>query len=142
MTISKLGTSNVIKIESTATVVAAAKLMRKHNIGNIVVVENEETDEPVGILTDRDIAVEIVANEIDPQALCVADVMNRDLLVLKNYRGIQEALDMMSAKGVRRAPIVNDANKIVGIASIDDLLILIADELGSLAKLVRKQIEN
>lgn len=142
MTISKLGTTNVIKIESTATVVAAAKLMRKHNVGNIVVVENEETDEPIGILTDRDIAVEIVASEIDPQALCVADVMNRDLLVLKNYRGIQEALDMMSAKGVRRAPIVNDANKIVGITSIDDLLILIADELGSLAKLVRKQIEN
>lgn len=142
MTINKLGTSNVIKIEASATVVEAAKLMQKHNIGNIVVLESEEADEPVGILTDRDIAVEIVANEIDPRALCVADVMNRDLLVLKNYRGIQEALDMMSAKGVRRAPIVNDANKIVGIASIDDLLILIADELGSLAKLVRKQIEN
>lgn len=142
MSIHKLGTQVVIKLNKKSSIIDAAKLMKKHNIGDIIIVENESENKPIGILTDRDIAMKIVADDVDIKNICVGDAMSYDLLTLKKHQGIQEALDMMSAKGVRRAPILNDDGTISGIASIDDLLILIAGELSSLAKLVHKQIAD
>ena len=72
--------------------------------------------------------------------ILVSDIMSRDLLILKEYQPIQEALAMMSAKGVRRAPIVDESNKLTGIVSLDDLILLIADEVESYGKLIKKQI--
>lgn len=141
MTIHKIGTGDVIKVTKFTPLLEAAKLMRKKNIGNIVVVENEYENKPIGMLTDRDIAMKVVAEDLNVRDLSVGDVMSADVLVLKKHQAVNDALDMMAAKGVRRAPIVEEDETVCGIATIDDLLILLADELNSLAKLVRKQIE-
>lgn len=142
MSIRKICACEVVKAAKSLSIKEAAKLMKKNNIGNIIVVENETNDEPIGILTDRDIVVKIFADEIDVKNICVGDVMSNDLLVLKQHQGVNEAIEMMCAKGVRRAPIVDENYKLCGIATVDDLLLLVADELNSLAKLVRKQIAS
>lgn len=138
MTIGRIGKRAVITAAIDMTIIEVALLMKKHNIGDVIIVEDE--NEPVGIITDRDIAIHIVADEIDPREMTASDIMEEDLLVLKEHQSIQEALDMMCAKGVRRAPIVNKANSLIGIVSSDDLALLIADEMESYGKLIRKQL--
>ncbi len=140
MSIHKICTAKVITAVKSMPIQEAAMLMKKNNIGDIVVIESKTNNKPIGILTDRDIAMKIVADGVDAKTICVGDVMSSDLLVLKKHQGINEAIEMICAKGVRRAPIVDDNDKICGIAAVDDLLILVSDELSSLAKLVRKQI--
>lgn len=140
MTIGSHCKHSVITTSKDTSVFDAAKLMKKNNIGNIVVVDEANGGTPIGIFTDRDVAMRIVADEVDPKSLTVGDAMSQDLLVLQEHQPIQETVDMMCAKGVRRAPIVDKNNKIIGIATVDDLLLLFADQLGSLAKLVRKQV--
>ena len=138
MTISKISNHKVITLSTDKTVLDVARLMREKNIGNVIIVNDE--NQPVGIITDRDITIKIVADEISPNQMLVSDVMSSDLLVLKEYQTIQEALDMMSAKGVRRAPVVNESNNLTGIVSSDDLALLVADEIESYGKLIRKQV--
>lgn len=140
MSIGKLFKREVITAPRDMSVNDAAKLMKKNKIGDIVVINDESGGVPVGIFTDRDITVKIVAEEVDPRSLCVGDAMSEELLILKEHFGIREAVDLMCAKGIRRAPITNPDGKITGIVSIDDLILLLADELGSIAKLINKQI--
>lgn len=140
MTIGTHCKHSVITAPKSTNVFEAAKLMKKNNIGNIVIVDDRNGSIPVGILTDRDVAIKIVADEVDPRTLTIGDAMSQDLLVLKEHQPIQEAIDMMCAKGVRRAPIVDNNNKIIGITSVDDLILLLVNELGSLGKLIGKQI--
>lgn len=142
MTIRDICEHGVITATRSMPITEAAQLMKEKNIGSIVIIDNEIDNEPIGILTDRDIAMKIVADDIIDKTICVGDIMCQDLLLLKEKQGINEALEMMCAKGVRRAPVIDENNKIVGIASADDLLILLADELSSLAKLVNKQVAH
>jgi CBS domain-containing protein len=138
MSIQEVCTYEVVTTTKSTLIKEAAKLMKKNNIGNIVVVESEK---PVGILTDRDIVTKVFADDKDANGIRVSDVMSSNLLVLKKDQGIKEAIDAMCNKGVRRAPIVDDNNKLCGIATVDDLLPLIANELHSVAKLVCKQVD-
>lgn len=140
MTIGKFCKHEIVTAAKNTSVFKATQLMKMHNIGNIVVVDESNGGIPIGIFTDRDVAIRIVADEIDPRVLTIGDAMSQDLLILKDHQDIQEAVDMMCAKGVRRAPIINQQGKIIGIATVDDLILLLADELGGLAKLIRKQI--
>lgn len=139
MTIGKHYKHKVVTALRSTSVYKAAQLMKQNNIGNIVVVD-ETGNIPVGIFTDRDVAMKIVADEIDPCQLTIGDAMCQDLLILREDQSVQEAVDMMCAKKVRRAPIVDQNNKIIGIVTVDDLILLFADELGSIAKLIRQQI--
>lgn len=138
MTIGKIGKHKVIVASVDCTILEVAKLMKKHNVGDIVIVESK--NEPIGIITDRDIIIKMVADEVNPKDMTASDIMSNDLLVLKEYQSIQEALDMMCAKGVRRAPIINEANTLTGIVSADDLALLISDEMESYGKMIRKQL--
>lgn len=95
---------------------------------------------PVGIITDRDIVIRVVADAINPKEITAGDIMSNNLLILNEYQSIQEAIDMMCAKGVRRAPVVNDAGALIGIISVDDLVLFIVNIVESYGKLIRKQI--
>lgn len=142
MTIGKLCKREVITASNKMSVHEAAELMKKHNIGDIIIVDEENSAKPIGIFTDRDVAIKIVAEGVDPHTITVGDAISEELLVLKDYQHFQEAIEMMCAKGVRRAPIVDQHDKIIGIATVDDLILLLTDELGSLAKLIRRQISK
>jgi CBS domain-containing protein len=120
------------------TVATAAKLMRHHHVGSLVVVEqmNGGRRLPVGIVTDRDIVVELTAMDLDAHTLTVGDIMAEPLVTAREDEGLLEAMEIMRYKGVRRLPIVGGDGQLVGIVTIDDLLEVLAEQMTELAKVV------
>jgi predicted transcriptional regulator len=128
---------DVVIAEKALSVVEAAQLMRKHHVGDLVVVEDKGGQKhPVGIVTDRDIVVEVVAAGVNPDALKVGDIMGPEVATVRESEGLFEALRYMRDKGVRRMPVVDSTGVLVGILTLDDLLSLLAEEMTELAKLV------
>ena len=102
-------------------VVKVAQLMKRENIGPIPVIENEETRKLVGIVTDRDLALKIVAEGLDAKSTKVEAVMTREVVTCHADDDLQIALDAMSVHQLRRIPIVDNDNKILGIISQADV---------------------
>ena len=120
--------------------VEAARLMREHHVGSLVVVVDRLSERvPVGILTDRDIVVAVVAKELDPRGLTVGDVVTGELIAVREKDGIPDALRLMREKGVRRVPVLTHSGALAGILTIDDLLDLMAEELGALARTINRE---
>jgi len=103
------------------TVADAARLMKRENIGPIPVIENEQTRKLVGIVTDRDLALKIVAEARDPTSTRVEDVMTRKVVTCRAEDDLQKALDAMSEHQLRRIPVVDNDNRILGIISQADV---------------------
>jgi CBS domain-containing protein len=140
MPIGEICNRDVVIVKSSDTIQEAAKLMRQHHVGDVVVVEERGgVRVPVGIVTDRDLVVEILATELDPGVITVGDIMERELVTVKESTGIFEAIQYMRSKAVRRLPIVDESGALLGILSLDDLLELLSEELLGIAKLVKHQ---
>jgi CBS domain-containing protein len=137
MAVGEICNREVVIAEKTLSVVDAALLMRKHHVGDLVVIEEKAGRRyPVGIVTDRDIVVEVVAAGVNPDALKVGDIMGPEVATVRESEGLFEALRHMRDKGVRRMPVVDRDGGLVGILTLDDLLSLLAEEMTELAKLV------
>lgn len=125
---------------------AAAELMRQEHVGFLVVVPEEPRgpQPPLGVLTDRDIVVAVVAKRADPAAVKVGDVMSLQPMVAGECDPIDLALQTMRRAGIRRLPVVNGRGEVVGVLSLDDLLEFVAREIGNLYGAVRneRQIEG
>jgi CBS domain-containing protein len=123
------------------TVATAAKLMRHHHVGSLVVVEQMNGGKrlPVGIVTDRDIVVELTAMDLDPGTITVGDIMGSELVTARESEGLLETMEIMRYKGVRRLPIVGGDGQLIGIVTIDDLLEVLAEQLTELAKVVARE---
>ena len=121
-------------------VVEAARLMREQHVGSLVVVlDTDGKRVPVGILTDRDIAVGVVARELDARQLKVGDVMSGGLFVVREQDGLAEVLRAMREHGVRRVPVVTATGALAGLLTMDDLLELVAEELGDFVRTVGRE---
>jgi len=143
MTIGAICNREVITVQRDATVLHAAMLMREYHVGDVVVIENQKNKViPVGIVTDRDLVVEVVATELDCKVITVGDIMLTSLSTAKDNLGILESIQLMTSKGVRRLPVVDDSGSLIGIVTLDDLLLLLAKEFGSLSKLVAREQKN
>ena len=137
MAVGEICNRDVVIAEKSLSVVAAAQLMRTHHVGDLVVVEEKNgRKHPAGIVTDRDIVVEVVAAGVDPETLKVGDIMGPEVATVRESEGLFEALRYMRDKGVRRMPVVDREGGLVGILTMDDLLSLLAEEMTELAKLV------
>jgi CBS domain-containing protein len=121
--------------------VEAARLMREHHVGSLVVVGERQLSDrlPIGMITDRDIVVAAVAKEVDPRTLTVGDVMAGGALVVHERDGIPHALRTMREKGVRRVPVVSDKGTLVGILALDDVLELVAEEMDGFVATLRSE---
>jgi len=109
----------------------AARLMRGKHVGAVIVVEEGK---PVGIVTDRDLVVRLLA-DFAPNT-SVRAVMTRDLVVARIDDAIDYAFYTMRQHGVRRLPIVNDEGALVGLVAVDDLLVLLGGEVSSIVEAV------
>jgi CBS domain-containing protein len=118
----------VFNVRRLDEVVRAAQLMRSKHVGYLVVVEPENAGalRPVGVLTDRDIVVAVVAREVDPRTLRVGDIMTTDLVTVGENDSVEDALRKMRQFGVRRLPVVNQRDELVGVVAADDALKVIA----------------
>lgn len=140
MNAGELSTRTVVFALAGNTVYHAAELMRRFDVGNVVVVrEKFGRRRPIGIVTDRDIAIKVVAFGLDARQLDVDEVMVPDVVTVDEQMPIEEAAQVMRRRGVRRAPVVDERGGLVGILSFDDIVELVAEEMSHLAGLVRRQ---
>ena len=143
MSVGEYCNRDVVVIEKTESVREAINLMRKNHVGDVVVVQMQENASiPLGILTDRDIVVEILAEDVDLNAVNVGDVMSDQLVTINEDTKLLDAIKQMRIKGVRRLPVVNESGELQGILSVDDLLELIVEQLSDIVALVTKEITN
>jgi CBS domain-containing protein len=121
---------------------AVARSMREKHVGYIVIVEpavEESAFKPVGVLTDRDIVVAVVAKEGDPRALQAGDVMTRQPVVALEEESLGAALKKMRKVGVRRLPVVGRRDELVGVLSLDEIIDALVGELESVAGAIRSE---
>jgi CBS domain-containing protein len=134
MSLERFCRKEVVTMSPKQTVRDAAFKMRDQHVGAVVVVEE---DRPVGIVTDRDIVVRAVVDGRDPGTTSVGDVMSRSLKVVRADDKIDDAVSSIKAAGVRRLPIVDANGRMVGMVTLDDLVVLVAGELSVAAGAVR-----
>ncbi len=140
MTIGEVCNREVVYATRDTTIQAAAKLMRHYHVGSLVVVDDlGDKRVPVGIVTDRDIVVEVDATELDPKVITLGDIMTPELVTVPESEGILETMEAMRFKGVRRLPVVGGEGQLVGIVTIDDLLEILAEELTDLTRIVSRE---
>ena len=131
---------DVVYATRDTTVQAAAKLMRRFHVGTVVVADDVGGRRiPVGIVTDRDVVVEVNAVDLNPNVITVGDIMTPGLVTVREEEGALEAIEIMRSKRVRRLPVVDRAGGLVGIISIDDLLEVLAEEMTGMARISRRE---
>jgi predicted transcriptional regulator len=138
MTVSSVCNFNVATIDRDADVVEAASRMRTQHVGDLIVVEEKAGGRvPVGVLTDRDIVVAVVAKGASVDSVTVGDAMSAAVLTVNKDNGIEHALREMRRAGVRRAPVVDEAGLLVAVLSVDDVIDHLAVQLGHIADIIR-----
>lgn len=137
MPISEVCNREVVIVQPGDSILDAAQLMRQHHVGDVIVVQDLGSRRiPVGIVTDRDLVVEIMAPELDPAALTVGDIMTQELATVNENASLFDAVELMRTKGVRRLPVTDAIGNLSGILTLDDLLELLAEEMSDLARSV------
>lgn len=107
-----------------------AGLMRKHHVGDVIVVEEKDGMRlPLGILTDRDIVMETVSVQMDASVFTAGDIMTSPLITVREEEGLIETLRLMREHKIRRMPVVTDAGYLCGIVTADDIINLLSMEL-------------
>lgn len=140
MSVGEICNRDVIVIGSRDTVQEAARRMREHHVGALVVTEERAgVAVPIGLVTDRDLVVEVLAEDVDPDTVVVGDIMSRELLTAREADGIWETVQRMRNKGVRRVPVLSPHGGLAGIVAMDDLVELFTEELVQLSKLVVRE---
>ena len=136
MSIGRFCNKHVVTAARNTTVLEAAHLMRHNHVGDVLVVDDTDGGRvPVGILTDRDIVVSVIAPGLDPASLQVGDIMTDDLLTARDTDDVYETIERMRLRGIRRVPVVDARGSLAGVVSADDLLEFLAEEMGELSRI-------
>ena len=135
MPIEDLARSEVVTADPNATVAELAQTMDEQAVGSIVITDGNE---PVGIVTDRDLTIRVLGEETDPSSLAANGVMSENLYTIDRGDGFYQAAELMSEHGIRRLPVCDD-DELVGIITADDFTELLADEQHQLANVIRAQ---
>lgn len=140
MPIGEFCNRSVVFATRKMSIADAAQLMREYHVGDLVVVDVLDGKRmPVGIVTDRDIVVEIVAKSLDYNTFTVGDIMSPQLISVQNDEGVFETIRLMRDQGIRRIPVVNQEGGLEGIMAADDMLDLLAEEMTELAKVAPRE---
>jgi CBS domain-containing protein len=140
MRVSEYCNREVVVLEQDESVTEAARIMREYHVGDVVVVRTQQGKNfPVGILTDRDIALEIVAKSADPQNVSARDAMSYELVTVNEDDDLMHAIEIMRDKGIRRLPVIDLDEALVGILTIDDVLDLLSEVFVDIVHLFDRQ---
>jgi CBS domain-containing protein len=137
MTVGEVCNREVVVAHPHASIVDAARLMKTHHVGDVIVVEEGASRRvPVGILTDRDVALAVVDRFTRLAYLRVHEIMTHDVVTAREDENLFLVVKRMQANGIRRLPIVNAAGGLEGILTFDDVIALLSEQLNDLARLV------
>ncbi len=140
MAIGEICSRQVVFARRDESVAGAAKLMREGHVGCLVVTDEDNGKRvPVGMLTDRDITVAVVAPGLDAETILVGDVMSGELLSVQEDAGIAEAVELMRVRGIRRLPVTSSDGTLVGLVAADDILSLLAEEIAAIAGMISRE---
>lgn len=138
MKLNEIMSRDVVSIGPDADLADAARLMRKHHVGFLVVMRPGRGGGALaGVLTDRDIVIQTLAKDIDPRAVTVADIMTTEVMTGREEETLPTLLTRMRRAGIHRVPVINGAGQVRGVLSIDDALRCVAALSGLLADTVR-----
>ncbi len=143
MKVGEICNREVVICRKESSLLEAAKLMREFHVGSLVVVEERGKEKtPVGIITDRDILVEVLAEGVEAHKVAVDDIMATDLVRVKPEDDMYDAIQEMRRKGIRRIPVVDSKQNLVGILSMDDVLEVLGEELKNLSSIYSREKEE
>lgn len=136
MSVGRICVRSVVLATPDESVREAARRMAERDIGTVVVLGPGQ--HPLGVITDRDIAVRCVAAGKDPDATAVSDVMTAPMVCVRESTPIEVALERMAGVQARRLGVTDDEDRLVGILALDDVLELLAEELETIGRLLLK----
>lgn len=138
LTAGEICSRSVVYTDRGMMLAEAARLMRTHHVGSLVVVEERSPRERIvaGMITDRDIATAVVALERDPHAMRVGDVMSPDVVTAREQDSLLDVLAVMRRKKVRRVPVTGPQGELIGLVALDDVLSIVAEQMQALAAAV------
>ncbi len=140
MNIAELCNRDVVVTNKDSNVVEVAQLMRELHVGDVIVTEERNGKPiPVGIVTDRDLVVGIIAKQVPTEACTAGDIMSYELVTAKEHDGVWETLQSMRERGIRRMPVVDNDNVLVGIICADDFVEYLAEQTNDLVNLMRRE---
>ena len=140
MFLKELCTPDAVSCGPDNSALYAARLMRQQHVGDVVIVEDAEAGRsPIGMVTDRDIVVEVLGKELDPARVTLRQIMRTPVVMASMSEDVAEALERMKFHGVRRIPVVDESSTLVGILCLDDLLKRLAAEAATLAEVINRE---
>ena len=143
MSVGEICNREVVICRPDDSIQEAAKVMRDQHVGDVIIAEERENScVPVGILTDRDIVIELLAEEVDVNSVTCADVMSSELITAKEDDEILATIELMRDKGIRRIPVVNQQGGLEGILAVDDMIELMAEQLTDLVRLISCELKH
>lgn len=126
----------VVKVDRETTVADCAKIMRNEHVGSVIVATGSE---PEGIVTDRDIVIEVVAMGLDPATLTAGDIMSTPLATVRESDDLFDALARMREHGVRRLAVVDEAGRLTGVLAVDNLLEVLAEQVDGVVRVLKSE---
>jgi CBS domain-containing protein len=135
MPIGDVARTEVVTVTADATLQEVGRLMHEETVGSVVVLDDGK---PRGIVTDRDVAVYGVASDRPAEDLLARNVMEENLFHVDVDDSVRGVVGRMRGRGVRRVPVTEDGD-LAGIVTLDDLLVLLADELAALAAVIESE---
>ncbi len=140
MNVGELCSRIVVLARRTTPLAEVAKLMREHHVGCVVVVdESAQGRTPVGLVTDRDIVIEVIAMDLDCHAVTAGEAMGPELVTVQEDESILNVLRLMRRRGIRRIPVLSTSGALTGIVSLDDLMEVVAEEFDHLSKAIASE---
>lgn len=142
MDISSLCQREIVSVSANASVPEAAEAMRHHHVGALVVTDPDEPGRAVGVVTDRNLVVDLLAKGLPVEGQTIGTLCSTNLVGVPATATVQEAVQAMRRAGVRRLLVVRPGGSLVGLVSADDLFEAIAGELEALAGALRSGISR
>jgi predicted transcriptional regulator len=130
----------VVAIAGEADVAEAARLMREQHVGFLVVFDHKDSlRRPIGVLTDRDIVLEVTALDVDPHSVTVADVMTPQPMIARDSDDLSELMRGMRLAGIRRVPVVDGKGALAGVIAVDDVIDAVSALMGDIAASIKTE---
>jgi CBS domain-containing protein len=143
MTAGEYCNREVMIVEPETSITEVSSLMREYHVGTLVVVDQAgKVPRPIGVITDRDLVIELLAQEVPADSVTIKDVINKELVCVTEQETLLNCIELMRSKGIRRLVVTNDNGTLQGILTADDALELIAEAVHSLSHLVGREIAN
>lgn len=140
MQLANICNRHVIQCGRDTPALEVAQIMRNSHVGDVIVVDRPNGEcIPVGIVTDRDLVVAIMARELDPATVTAGEIMSSPLVTAAEADDIHETAELMRFNGVRRIPLVDEQGALVGIATLDDILSVVGEELTLLGRVMKRE---